>query len=120
MRVTRLLLIGAFLLLLALPGLQMRYRFIPEVALHGALAEPARPSLALGAWWQGELQWQTEAWLDDRIGFRGHAVRTDNQIGLSVFREGFLRGQGHPGPRAPDDGVRGLLHHGLRRDHIPR
>ncbi len=87
MRVTRLLLIGAFLLLLALPGLQMRYRFIPEVALHGALAEPARPSLALGAWWQGELQWQTEAWLDDRIGFRGHAVRTDNQIGLSVFRE---------------------------------
>lgn len=84
---TRLILIGAFLLLLSLPGLQMRFRFVQEVPLSGVAVKPTEPSLTLGAWWRGELQSQAEDWLDEHIGFRGHAVRTDNQIGLSVFRE---------------------------------
>ena len=87
MRSTRLLLIGAFLLLLALPGLQTGCRFVPEVPLSGVLVQSPKPLLTLGAWWRGELQSQAEDWLDEHIGFRGHAVRTDNQIGLSVFRE---------------------------------
>ena len=39
MRLVRPLLIGAFLLLIALPGLQMRFRFVPEVALSGVRVE---------------------------------------------------------------------------------
>ena len=87
MRASRALPIAAFLLLLALPGLQMRYRFVPEVALNGVRVEPRKPPLTLSGWWQGDFQSQAEAWFDDRIGFRGHAVRTDSQIGLSLFRE---------------------------------
>lgn len=87
MRASRALLIAAFLLLLALPGLQMRYRFVPEVALNGVRVEPRKPPVTLSGWWQGDFQSQAEDWFDDRIGFRGHAVRTDSQIGLSLFRE---------------------------------
>ena len=81
------LLIAAFLALLALPGLQMRFRFVPEVALGGVRVEPKKPPLTLSGWWQGEFQSQAEDWFNDHVGFRGHAVRTDNQIGLSLFRE---------------------------------
>jgi hypothetical protein len=84
-------LIVAFSLLIALPGLQTRYRFAPDVALSGVRVEARKPPLTLTAWWQGELQLQAEAWFDDHIGFRGQAVRTDNQIGLSVFHEAFSR-----------------------------
>ncbi len=87
MRPPQTLVIGTFALLLALPGLQMKYRFVPEVALGGVRVEPKKPSLTLAGWWQGDLQSQAEDWFNDRIGFRGHAVRTDNQIGLSLFRE---------------------------------
>jgi hypothetical protein len=87
MRSFRLLLIGCFSLLIALPGLQMRFRFVPEESLSGVKARARAPSLTLPAWWKGELQSQAEAWFDEHIGFRGHAVRTDNQIGLSLFRE---------------------------------
>jgi hypothetical protein len=87
MRLARLLLIGSFLLLIALPGLQMRCRFVPEMPLSGVRVEPDRPSLSLRTWWEGEFQSQAEDWFDDHAGFRGYAVRTDNQIGLSLFRE---------------------------------
>jgi hypothetical protein len=86
-RTTRRLLIGAFLVLIALPGMQMRFRLVPEVPLAGVLVEPAKPPVTLRNWWDGELQSQAEEWFDAHVGFRGHAVRTDNQIGLSVFHE---------------------------------
>jgi hypothetical protein len=92
MRPTRLLLIGAFLLLIALPGLQTGCRFVPEERLSGVVVQLPEPSLTLGAWWRGELQSQAEVWFDEHIGFRGHAVRTNNQIGLTVFREASSRG----------------------------
>ena len=87
MRAPHTLVAGAFALMLALPGLQMKYRFVPEVTLGGVRVEPAKPMFTPSGWWQGEFQSQAESWFDDRIGFRGHAVRTDNQIGLSLFRE---------------------------------
>jgi alginate O-acetyltransferase complex protein AlgJ len=87
----RTLLIGVFALLLVLPGLQMRYAFAPEVGLSGVRVAPVKPSLTAAGWWEGKLQSQTEDWIDDRIGFRGYAVRTDNQIGVSLFGEAFTR-----------------------------
>ena len=87
MRTTRLVLIGSFLLLIALPGLQMRYRFAPEVSLSGVRNEPTKPRYTLTSWLRGDFQHEAEAWFDDHIGFRGHAVRTDNQIGLSLLHE---------------------------------
>jgi alginate O-acetyltransferase complex protein AlgJ len=91
MRSTRPLLIGAFSLLIALPGLQMTHPLAPEVALSGVLIDTKKPRFTLAAWWQGEFQSQAEGWLDDHIGFRGHAVRTENQIGLSLFHEAWSK-----------------------------
>jgi hypothetical protein len=87
MRTLRTLLIGTFSLLLALPGLQMRFHLVPEQALSGVTIEAMWPSPTLTGWWSGELQSSLEAWLDGHLGLRGHAVRTDNQIGLSIFGE---------------------------------
>jgi hypothetical protein len=85
--VTRPFLIGSFLVLTALPGLQMRYGFAPEVGLSGVRYESKKPRLNPTSWWQGAFQSQAEAWFDEHIGFRGHAVRTNNQLGLSLFHE---------------------------------
>lgn len=83
----RTLLIGIFVLLTALPGLQMAFRFVPEQSLNGVRVDPKKPSLTLATWWKGDLQSQAQAWFDEHIGFRGHAVRTNNQIGLSLWHE---------------------------------
>ena len=87
MRTVRILLVFAFALMLALPGLQMRFRFTPEEPLSGVTVGATKPSITPAGWWSGELQAQAEAWLDESIGLRGHAIRTDNQIGLSIFQE---------------------------------
>ena len=89
MRAVRMLLTLAFSLLIALPGLQLRYRFIPEETLSGVGVEPQRPALTREGWWSGQFQSELEAWFDAHVGFRGHAIRTDNQIGLEVFHEAF-------------------------------
>jgi alginate O-acetyltransferase complex protein AlgJ len=96
MTLVRALLIGAFSLLLVLPGLQVKLEFIPEEPLAGVNLEAKQPSLTLTGWWSGDLQSEVEAWFGERIGFRGHAVRTDNQIGLSVFHEASSRATDTP------------------------
>jgi hypothetical protein len=106
-RATRRLLIGVFLLLIALPGVQMRFRFVPEVPLSGVLVEPARPPVTLRDWWDGELQSQAEEWFDAHVGRPRR--ETDNQIGQSLFtrrrRRPRLRCAG-----TADDGLRDACH----------
>lgn len=96
MRRARITLITVFLLLLVLPFAQRTLRFVPEVALHGTIQKPERPQLSWSNWWSGKLQQQVEARLNSRIGFRGAAIRTDNQIGLSIFHEAFSKAYDHP------------------------
>ena len=87
MRALGISLVTAFAILLALPGLQMMFPLTAEESLSGVGIAAPKPVFTRAAWWSGELQAQAEAWFDEHVGFRGHAIRTDNQIGLDVFRE---------------------------------
>lgn len=93
---SRIVHIVLFAAILALPGLQTLLRVLPESSLHGASAPPPAPVWSLRNWWSGELQRAATAWLDANIGLRGAAVRTDNQIGYSVFRESWSKAVDRP------------------------
>ena len=96
MRAAQTLLIVAFSILIVLPGLQMRYRLIPEETLSGVGVPAKKPGLTRAGWWSGKFQSELETWFGEQIGFRGHAIRTDNQIGLSVFHEAFSKAADTP------------------------
>lgn len=78
-----------FVVCLFLPGLQMVLKFIPEEKLYGSEvgSELALPNLTLRNFLTEKFQTTFVQWLDQRIGFRGHLIRTDNQLNYSVFRE---------------------------------
>jgi hypothetical protein len=45
------------------------------------------PVFTLARLLDNSFQQEVEAWIDSSIGFRGHMVRSDNQINLSLFGE---------------------------------
>lgn len=96
MRAARFILIALFLLLLVLPYAQMRLAFVPEKPLAGVTETKKRPSLNFRNWWGGTFQKNYEPWFDANIGFRRSAIRTHNQIGISLFRESFSRSSDRP------------------------
>jgi len=77
----------AFVLILVLPGAQMVFGFVEEEKLVGAVEEVERPGFDVVAWHDGRFQKQAQDWFAQKFGFRGHLVKTDNQISFSVFRE---------------------------------
>jgi len=79
--------IGLFVLLLAAPMAQMVQRFVPEKRLKGVVVAAEKPAFSLRSWFAGAFQQGFELWFAESMGFRGHLVRTDNQIGLSLFHE---------------------------------
>ncbi len=76
-----------FSLFLALPLFQMLTGFPPDFPLAGVENAVARPALGCTAWWNGTMQPEVDAWLNQRIGLRGLLVRTANQVHFSLFRE---------------------------------
>ena len=78
---------GLFVLVLLLPTIHSLTGWPPELPLQGAESEVPAPALRAGAWWQGTLQPEIDAWLNRHIGLRGRWVRAANQINYSLFRE---------------------------------
>lgn len=76
-----------FLSLLYLPGVQMVLRIVPEVELQGVVVESTRPRLTPQAWLSGAFQDQLSQWFEDRLGFRGHLIKTENQLNFSLFHD---------------------------------
>ncbi len=78
-----------FLVLLALPALQMVHPLVKEQTLHGIEVKESEgfPEFSLKAFIGEDFQKKTHSWLSQRFGFRGHLVRTDNQINYSLFKE---------------------------------
>jgi len=87
MRILNTIIIVLFGVILGTPALQMLGHPLREPVLHGVVAETHRPTLRATAWWRGQFQEQFERWFGQRVGFRPWMVRTDNQIGISLFRE---------------------------------
>ena len=93
----KILLISAILfsLFLALPLFQAVTGFPPDYALSGVESAAARPAVSLSGWWDGTMQAEFDAWINQRIGLRGLMVRTANQFAYSLFRE-LPKGSGTP------------------------
>ena len=85
----KILLIAAILfsLFLALPLFQMATGLPPDYALRGVENKVVPPNPEWAAWWNGTLQAEFDAWLNQRIGLRGLLVRTANQFNHTLFRE---------------------------------
>ncbi|MDD2942153.1 MAG: hypothetical protein PHC51_04220 [bacterium] len=78
---------AVFLLLLVLPGVQMILPMVEENKLIGAQTVKDFPSFSYEGIMSGVMQQQLAEWFAAHIGFRGHLIRTDNQINVSVFKE---------------------------------
>lgn len=79
--------IAAFGLLLVAPLAQMKWPLVPEKPLHGVTVPAERPQAGVRSWFEGDFQKQFDNWFSQNIGFRPTLVRTDNQLGLSLFHE---------------------------------
>lgn len=78
-----------FFVLTALPGTQLLFGYSKEEKLHGVEENvaTAAPRLHPEAFFAERFQRALEKWWDENIGFRGHLVRTDNQLNFDLFGE---------------------------------
>ena len=76
-----------FSLLLALPLVQMGTGLPPDYPLAGVESTATPPAVGLSPWWNGTMQAEFDAWINQRIGLRGLLVRTANQANFSLFGE---------------------------------
>ncbi len=76
-----------FSLFLALPIFQMATGLPPDYVLQGVENKVVPPNPGWAAWWNGTLQAEVDAWLNQRIGLRGLLVRTANQVNFTLFGE---------------------------------
>lgn len=81
--------LGVFFLALLLPSLQMRAGLVEEERLHGVEATTPAPQPAF--FWADftaeKFQHRFNSWFQEHLGFRGHLIRTDNQLNLTLFSE---------------------------------
>lgn len=87
MRFFRIAFAIAIIGLLSLPVLQMGFGFVPEEPLSGVVVVQNRPEATKMNWHGGAYQEQFTNWFGQELGFRGHLVKTDNQISFSLFNE---------------------------------
>ena len=76
-----------FSLVLALPPVQMRTGIPPDYPLAGVETTATPPVIGFSPWWNGTMQAEFDAWINQRIGLRGILVRTANQANYSLFGE---------------------------------
>ncbi len=76
-----------FTLLLSLILVQSIFKIIPESRLYGVTEKVTRPGISLEKWFDGSLQKELEAWVDQSLGFRSYLIKSDNQINYLLFKE---------------------------------
>ena len=57
------------------------------VPLNGETSEKERPTLSLQDFMAGKYQDTLQSWFEDKLGFRGELVKSENQLNLDVFGE---------------------------------
>ncbi len=80
---------GIILILLLLPALQFRFKFITEKPLYGGFDLEQAPSLKWFTWrtWFSEIfQTRINKAVEDNIGFRNFFVRLNNQVNYSLYK----------------------------------
>ena len=85
---------GFLWLLLLLPALQAKFRWLPELPLAGAYTVAPRAEWSRAGMADNSYQGALERYLEDRIGFRTFVIRLRNQLGYSVFHESWASSMG--------------------------
>lgn len=86
---------GGFLwLLLLMPALQAKFRWLPETPLDGAYTVAPRAEWSLAGMADNSYQNALEHYVEDRIGFRNFVIRLRNQLGYSLFHESWASSMG--------------------------
>ncbi len=80
------ILLAIIMLMLWIPMLQMKLNLVHEKPLNGSLKVIARPEFNVKSWLKEEYQFQNEAYINQRFGFRNALVRMNNQLYYSAFR----------------------------------
>jgi hypothetical protein len=80
------------ILLMVLPGIQLRFSIFQEKPLKGAFKLAEEPQFNKMNWKSGEFQENAERYLKDHSGFRNFLVRVQNQIDFSLFRQANAEG----------------------------
>ncbi len=87
MRYIKQLTITLFFIILILPLLQMYGNIFERVKLTGATVLPKKPEFTFVTYSNGTFQKEIKDWLDYYIGFKGYAVKTENQLNFSLFHD---------------------------------
>jgi len=87
----RFIAIALFCLALAAPLAQMLLNLVHEPALAGVTSDAKQPSFSWETASQGRFQGAFETWLNQHLGLRAYAIKTDCQINLSLFGESSIK-----------------------------
>jgi hypothetical protein len=80
------------LILMVLPGIQLRFNLLNEKPLKGAFKLAEKPQFNKVDWKSGEFQENVERYLKDHSGFRNFLVRVENQLDFSLFKQANAEG----------------------------
>lgn len=78
---------GLLLISLALPIVQMHWRFASERELFGAYTKTNPPVFSANAWWSGAYQDQASKFFEENFGFRTSLIRLRNQLHYWLYHE---------------------------------
>lgn len=85
-------LLGIIVVVLFLPLLQARLKFIDEKPLIGALAEPEYLRFSWKDWFSSNYQEKKEKYVNSCFGFRNTSVRLNNQIDFWLYNQANANG----------------------------
>jgi len=80
------------LLVLVLPIIQEKFKFIHLRPLKGAIIEPQKEYFSLKTWFSGEYQENEEKYINETFGFRNLFIRINNQIAFWMFNKAKANG----------------------------
>lgn len=85
-RIVKIILLGLFFLVFALPLIQKTIDLIPIKTLNGHFEISPKPSFNIKDWFEGEFQNNYDSYANDNIGFRSLFIRSFNQLNYNLYK----------------------------------
>ena len=85
-KITKLILLALFFIILVLPEFQNLTNVFPQKQLSGYFQNSNKPELDSKTWLNGEYQKSYDTYFNDNIGFRSFFVRVFNQVNYYISK----------------------------------
>lgn len=73
-------------IVLCLPAIQHKFRFLYEQELKGHVNDEPKPAFSMKSWFHGDYQSKQEKYLNEKTGFRPSLVRFKNELDFNFFQ----------------------------------